>query len=87
MIFKIALIYLIGFVVSVIIRVVEAKIALGGLKDRELIIDTLKFSLLWFLSWPLFFLFLAMDKIKERRIKKAVKPIADEKGGKNASHS
>ena len=76
LILRIALIYLVGLMVTVLIRIVHIKITRISF-DKEVGGDILKFSLFWFITWILFFLFLAMDKIRARKVKKAVKPILD----------
>ena len=71
MIWKIIVVYLIGFAVTVLIRVVDAKIEM--IKIRGIKEDILIFSLLWLPEWILLFLFLALDKLKVRKVKKALR--------------
>ena len=73
MIWKIFLGYLIGFMVTIVIRLIDVKIEMIKIKSIESKEEILIFSLLWFLTWALLFVFLGIEEIKKRKAKKAIR--------------
>jgi len=73
MIWKIFLGYLIGFMVTIVIRLIDVKIEMIKIKSIESKEEILIFSLLWLPGWILLFIFLGMEEIKKRKAKKAIR--------------